>query len=127
MKPCSTVLLLGPCLALSAWSQITPLPPVQQPLSQVKQFLGLTDAQLTAIFQNNSDYNTFSFQQQRLIFRAQTQIAVETARDTVDPMALGTLYAGIEYACRELRDRAAASQKQNLSILTDTQKAKLNI
>src|SRR5258706_158135 len=86
IKPCSTVLLLGPCLALSAWSQINPLPPIQPPLSQVKQFLGLTDAQLTAIIQNNSDYNTFSFQQQRLIFRAQTQIAVETARDPLDPM-----------------------------------------
>ena len=42
-------------------------------------------------------------------------------------MALGTLYAGIESACRELRDKAAAIRQQNISILTDAQRAKLNV
>src|SRR5947207_9553497 len=42
-------------------------------------------------------------------------------------MAVGTLYTGIESACRDLRDKAATSQKQNLSILTAAQKAKLNV
>jgi hypothetical protein len=117
-------LVFVPFLAVSAWSQTTTFP---QPLSQVRQFLGLTDSQVTAILQNNQAYNSFSFQQQQAIQHAQSQIAVETAQDPLDPIALGTLYAGIESACRELRDRAATTQKQNISILTDVQKAKLNM
>jgi hypothetical protein len=127
MKPFFTVLIICPYFALSAWSQTTTLPPPQQALPQVRQFLGLTDSQVTTILQNNSDYNAFSFQQQRQIQNAQAQIARETAQDQLDPMALGILYAGIEGACRDLRDAAATSQRQNLSILTDAQKAKLNV
>jgi hypothetical protein len=127
MKPFFTVLLLCPYLAVSAWSQTTTFPTPQQPLSQVKQFLSLTDSQVSAIVQNNNDYNTFSFQQQQTIQHAQAQIAVETAKDQLDPVAIGTLYAGIESACRDLRNKAASSQTQNVSILTDAQKAKLNM
>jgi len=124
MKPFLAALVLCPWLAVS---QTTPLPPPQQPLSQVKQFLGLTDAQVTAILQNNNELSRFSFEQQRQIQNAQIQISVETAKDQIDPMALGTLYAGIESACRDLRDKAANSQKQNVSVLTDAQKVKLNM
>ena len=124
MKPFFPTLLLCSWLALSAWSQTTTFP---QPLSQVRQFLGLTDSQVTAILQNNQAYNDFSFQQQQAIQHAQSQIAVETAQDSLDPIALGTLYAGIESACRDLRSKAATSQTQNISILTDAQKAKLNM
>jgi hypothetical protein len=136
MKPFVKVLVLCPCIVFSVWSQTTTLPTPGLPCNalsgcpavfpMLRQFLGLTDAQVSVILKENSDYNTFSFQQQRQIQNAQSQIAVETAKDQLDPMALGTLYAGIESACRELRDRAATSQKQNLSILTDAQKAKLN-
>jgi hypothetical protein len=125
MKRFLTALVLFSCLALAAWSQT--LPPPQQALSQVRQYLDLTDSQVTAILQNNSDYNIFSFQQQRQIQNAQSQIAIETAKDPLDPMAIGTLYAGIESACRDLRNKAAASQTQNISILTDAQKAKLSV
>jgi hypothetical protein len=122
-----TALVLASCLAFSAWSQTTTLPPPQQALSQVRQYLGLTDSQVTAILQNNSDYNTFSFQQQDQIRQAQSQIAVEIAKDPLDPPTIGNLYAGIETTCRGLRDKAAVAQQQNISILTDTQRAKLNM
>jgi hypothetical protein len=69
-------LVLYPWLTLSAWSQTTTFP---QPLSQVQQFLGLTDSQVSAILQNNQAYTEFSFQQQQAIQHAQSQIAVETA------------------------------------------------
>src|ERR1700730_13616021 len=120
------VLILSPCLALSAWSQISPtLPP--QPLPELQQFLGLTDSQSTAIFQNNNDYEKFTFQQQQQIQQAQFQIAIETAKAQLDPMAIGTLYAQIETTCRSFRDKAAAVQQQNIAVLTDAQKAKLNV
>jgi hypothetical protein len=41
-------------------------------------------------------------------------------------MTLGNLYASIETACRALRDKAAMVQQQNISVLTDLQKSKLN-
>lgn len=122
MKPFLTLPVLAFWLALPSWSQLPP-----QPLSPVQQYLGLTDAQVAAIRQNNNDYNTFSFAQQRLIQNAQHEIATETAKDQLDPLAIGTLYAGIENACRDLRDKAAAAQQQNVAILTDAQKVKLNL
>jgi hypothetical protein len=122
MKPFFIVLVLCSWLAPSAWSQLPP-----QLLSPVQLYLGLTDAQSAAIRQNNNDYNTFSFAQQHLIQNAQFEIATETAKDQLDPLAIGTLYAGIENACRDLRDKAAAAQQQNISVLTDAQKVKLNL
>src|SRR5260370_41010 len=97
-----------------------------QQVLEVQQEFGRTLFQAKAILQNNNDYNAFSSQQQRQIQNAQSQIAVETAKDSLDPMAIGTLYAGIESACRDLRDKEATFQKQNISILTDAQKLKLN-
>ena len=127
MKHFLVAFVLCPLLALSALPQTTTFPSPQQPLSQVQQFLGLTDSQVSAILQNNNDYNSFSFQQQQTIQHAQSQIAVETAKDQLDPLAIGTLYAGIESACRDLRDKAAAVQQQNVSLLSDAQKSKLNM
>ncbi len=120
-------LLITFCIAASAWPQINPLPlpPSQQAFPQLKQYLTLTDAQISAIVQNNADYNAFSLQQQRQIQNAQLQISVETARDPLDPMAIGTLYAGIESACRELKDKAASALRLNVGILTDAQRVKL--
>jgi hypothetical protein len=119
-------LVLCSWLAISAFSQTT-FPSPQTPLSQVQQFLGLTDSQVSAIIQNNNDYNTFSFQEQQTIQHAQSAIAVEIAQDQLDPVAIGNLYAGIESACRDLRSKAATVQQQNVSVLTDVQKAKLNM
>jgi hypothetical protein len=126
MNRLSRVLIFCPFLALSAWSQISPtLPP--QPLPELQQFLGLTDTQSTAIFQNNSDYEKFTFEQQQQIQQAQSQIAIETSKAQLDPTAIGTLYAQIETTCRSLRDKAAAVQQQNIAVLTDAQQAKLNM
>jgi hypothetical protein len=96
------------------------------PLSQVRQYLGLTDDQVNAILQNNNDYNNYSFQQQGQILQAQSQIATETAKDTLDPMAIGVQYVTIENICRGLRAMAASSQQQNIAVLTDAQMVKLN-
>ena len=122
-----SILTVVPFLALSALAQTTTFPQPQPPLYQVKQFLALTDAQVAAILKNNTDYNNFSFQQQQTIRNAHAEIAVETAKDQLDPLSIGVLYAGIESACRDLRNRVAAVQQQNVALLTDVQKAKLNV
>jgi hypothetical protein len=115
------------CFSLAASSQQpVALPPSPQALPQVRQYLGLTDDQVTAILQNNSDYNAASAQQQSQIRQAQSQIAVETAKDTLDPMAIGVQYTNIETICRGLRTQAASTQQKNISLLTDDQKIKLS-
>jgi hypothetical protein len=121
MKPFLVALVLCPLLATSALSQAPP-----QPLS-LQEFLGLTNDQVKAIVQNNNDYNAFSSQQQDQIQQAQLEIPVETAKDPLDPMALGALYAGIETSCRAMRNKASSLQQQNVSVLTDAQKAKLSV
>jgi hypothetical protein len=114
-------------IVASAWAQSLPTPVPFQPLGQVQQYLQLTDAQLQTILTNNGDYNQFAMTQQSRISQLQTEIATETAKDTLDPMALGTLYAEIETICRDLKNQAGTYQQKNTSVLTDPQKAKLQV
>jgi len=125
MKLSSSVVLA--VLAASAWAQTVPNPWFYQPLGQVQQFLQLTDSQLQTVLTNNGDYNQFAMTKQTRISQLQSEIATETAKDTLDPMALGIGYAEIETICRELRDQATAYQTKNTAILTDLQKAKLQV
>lgn len=124
----STTLVLS-LFAASAWGQTVtvPNPWFYQPLGQAQQFLQLTDSQLQTILTNNNDYNQFAMTKQTRISQLQAEIAAETAKDTLDPMALGTRYAEIETTCRELKDQATAYQTKNTAVLTDPQKAKLQV
>src|SRR5437867_10752431 len=101
MKLSSTATLL--LFATSAWAQTQtfPNPWFYQPLAQAKDFFQLSDAQLQAILTNNGDYNQIAITKQTRISQLQTEIAAETAKDTLDPMALGSRYAEIETICRE--------------------------
>ena len=109
----------------SAWAQLPPI--FFQPLAQIKQFLQLSDAQLQTILADNDDFNRFSADKQNRIRQVQTEIADETGKSPLDPNALGIRYAEIEGICREIKDKAATSQKQNLAVLSDVQKSRLNI
>ena len=55
----------------------------------------------------------------------QTEISQETAKDALDPMALGVRYLEVELICRDITLRTVAIQKTNTEVLTDQQKAKL--
>jgi len=107
-------------LAASSWAQS--LPSLYQPLAQVRTFLQLSDAQLQAILSNNGDCNQLAQTKQ-----AQSEIAIETAKDMIDPMALGVRYAEIETTCRDLKTQATAYQTKNIAVLADPQKAKLQV
>src|SRR5215831_21240883 len=102
----ATLLMIG----ASAWAQ--PNPWLYQPLGQVQQFLQLTDTQLQSILTNNGDYNQFAMTKQTRISQLQSEIATETAKDTLDPMALGTRYAEIETICRDLKSQAGTYQQK---------------
>ncbi len=82
---------------------------------------------MDAMLQNNVDYNTWVSQKQSRIAQVRFEIALETARDTIDPNALGVRYAEIEGICRQMRDKAAELRTNNLSLLTDAQKTRLKV
>ena len=125
MKICLLISLAAVLPVGSAWAQSPPI--FYQPLAQIKQFLQLSDAQLQTILADNDDYNRFTADKQNRIAQVQTEIAAETGKSQLDPNALGIRYAEIEGICREMRDKAATSQKQNLAVLNDVQKSRLNI
>jgi hypothetical protein len=124
MKPLVAALVLWPLLA---YSQMTTLRQPNKPSLNLRQFLDLTDAQLSAILKNNGEYDTYSFRQQFNFRFVTSQIETETAKTQLDPMVLGTLYADLEDRCRDMRDKATAVQKENISVLSDLQRAKLNV
>jgi hypothetical protein len=113
-------------IAASVWAQPNPFYGYQ-PLGQVKDFLKLSDSQLQTILTNNDDYNRWSSEKQTRIRQVQSEIADETAKDTLDPNALGIRYAEVETICREMKNQATAYQKKNTDALTDPQKSKLKV
>jgi hypothetical protein len=117
MKMCFLI-FLPIAVSGSAWAQ---------PLSQVQQFLQLSDSQLQTILTNNDDYNRWSGDKQNRIRQVQTEIADETRKSPLDPNALGIRYAEIETICREMKDRANESRTQNIGVLNQDQKSKLKI
>jgi hypothetical protein len=116
-----SLLLLG---CISAHAQV--LTGVNAPpYLQVKAYLAFTDAQVSQIVLNLNDYGQLASQRQERIFQVQSEIQQETAKNPLDPVALGIRYAEIEAICRNVKDEAAAAQKRNLALLTDAQVVKL--
>ena len=111
--------------AASASAQLIPLP--YQPLGQVKEFLQLSDAQLQTILKNNNEYGSWSSGKQSRIFQVQAEIAQETAKENLEPMALGVRYTEVELICRDIRQQVTVYQKKNTDVLTASQKAKLKV
>jgi hypothetical protein len=98
-----------------------------QPLSEVKQFLQLTDSQLQTILTNNDEYNRWSSDKQNRVRQVQSEIADETGKSPLDPMALGIRYAEIEAICREMKDRANEYRTRNMDVINQDQKTKLKV
>ncbi len=98
-----------------------------RPYEQLRQFLQLTDSQLQSILTNNGEYNRFVQEKQARIWQVQVEIREETAREPLDPPALGIRYAEIEALCREMKDRADRLRTKNVDLLNADQKTKLKI
>ena len=101
-----------------------PVPAFPQPL---KEYLGLSDTQVAAISKINADFNQFAGEKQRRALQVQQEIAAETAKETIDPMALGVRYLELEAIRRELRDHQATLLQGTVAGLNDAQKAKLKV
>ena len=55
----------------------------------------------------------------------QSEIADETVKEALDPVALGVRYVELEVICREMKNQMAVYQKKNIGGLTVAQQAKL--
>lgn len=108
------LLLLAP-----AWGQVV------RPVSVLQRYLELADSQVETILRNNEDYNRYSREKQNRIAQVQSEIAEETAKESLDPAALGIRYAEIEVHCRQLKEEAARTRNLNMAALSDAQKTKL--
>jgi hypothetical protein len=117
------IVLLVSLLASALFSQIlggiTQFPP------QLKQYLELTDAQAGSIIRLNSSFQTFQFEKGRRMAQVQLELAEETAKAAIDPMALGVRHLELEAIRRALQaeqDRIAAAIQ---NVLTPAQKTKV--
>ncbi len=118
-------LLLVFTLVASVWGQ-GPIFIEQRPfLVQIREYLALTEAQFNRIQQQNSDFSRWSQTQSQRIFEVQREISVETARQPLDPVALGLRYAEVETIRRAIAERRAKLVPENVAVLTDLQKMKL--
>ena len=102
-------------------------PTFYQTLGQVKEFLQLSDSQVQSIFTNNDEYGRWALGKQSRIRQVQTEIAQETVKQNLDPMALGVRYTEIELICRDIRQQVPVYLKKNTDVLTESQKAKLKV
>lgn len=114
-------ILLGLLLFAGAlYSQSSAAPPT------LAQYLGLTDAQVQAISEVSQSYSGFSSQKAERAWTVRTELTQETAKETLDPMALGLRYLELEAIHRALVSENAAAVKKVQALMTPEQIAKLN-
>ncbi len=115
------ILAIGNCMG-----QAVPKIPSSQ-YEALKQLLGLTDDQISKMIQVQTENAMFAEGRQRRSFHVNGEIDEETAKASVDALALGVRYLELEVICREMRDAAAKIPKKNLALLTDGQRVKLKV
>lgn len=117
------ILLLSALLASSLSAQITRInfgfP------AQLKEFLELTDTQVTALNQLNdrlTDYEGSKLERSAIV---QFEINQENARPTIDPAALGVRYRELELIRRDVESERSRTRAESQAVLTAAQKTKL--
>lgn len=121
IAPLSLFIFLG--FAGTAPAQISSRP--YQLLANLQEFLQLSDTQVETILTNNNEFNRWSLTKQARVNQVQGEIAAETVKEALDPMALGVRYVELEAICRQFKTQVAVYQQKNIDSLTPPQKAKL--
>ncbi|MFN0101093.1 MAG: periplasmic heavy metal sensor [Bryobacteraceae bacterium] len=110
--------------AASVWAQGGVQLPGRFP-AQIREYLGLTEAQQEKIQQQNEAFFRYTRARSQRIYAVQREITVETAREPLDPAALGVRVAEVESIRREIAERNARLIADNLLALSEAQKTKL--
>lgn len=130
MKPTGVFLVL--LFALTLPAQVPgPVPsptPAPAPFpTALRLYLELTGAQEETIRNLNGDYNRLAATKMRRASQVQQEIMEETAKEPLDPMALGIRYAEIESIRRQLAQEQSRLRGRLQEALTPAQRAKLKI
>ena len=91
----------------------------------IRLFLDLSDSQVQTIQQQNADLGRFAAGKSIRASQVQQEIAQETARPGLDPLALGLRYTELEVIRRELQDEFRRTRDRIRQALTEPQRAKL--
>jgi len=100
-------------------------PPVAAFPAAIRLFLDLSDSQVQTIQQQNADLGRFAAGKSLRASQVQQEIAQETARPGLDPLALGLRYTELEVIRRELQDEFRRTRDRIRRALTEPQRAKL--
>ena len=92
----------------------------------LKNYLELTDQQVSQILAKNQQLGDFRSAKMQRQFAVQFEIAQETKRTVVDPMAIGVRYLEIETIRRELETEAKKNLSEIQALLTPNQRTKLS-
>jgi hypothetical protein len=98
---------------------ITAFPP------QLKQYLVLTDEQVAQILDLSRKLTEFQTSKLQRQAQLSLEIARESAKETLDPMALGIRYMELEAIRRQISDEQRKTGEQARALLNDVQKGKV--
>ena len=117
------ILLLSLICAAPAWCQMGG-PAAQFPV-QLREFLDLTNQQVGSINQTNLRLREFANTKSVRRAQVQSEIAQETGRPVMDPMALGVRYRELELIRREVDAEQTRVRTELVAGLTAAQRTRL--
>lgn len=100
-------------------------PAPQSPFPKIAEYLQLSATQRSSILLNMDELERSWRNRTAQVVRLTHDAAAETAKPTLDELALGRVYAAIEEHCRGARDDEKRTRNLNLSVLTDPQRNQL--
>lgn len=105
-----------------AQAQRIPMPP---PSSELDRYLEITPDQNRLLAENLAAYTSWSRDKSSRLNQVRQEIAMETAKDQLDALALGMRYVEVEAICRQDREKQQELRRNNINVLTMAQKAKM--
>ena len=111
----------------SLWSQTIPGSRVFPIPLELRQYLELSDPQVASLIDLATRFRTSQTIRQGRILEIGFEIRLETAKDTIDPNALGLRYREIELINREMEADRPKNRAEMVAVLTPAQRAKLTV
>ncbi len=125
MKTVSIVALFLAASLLSAQGMAPGAPGPAAFPAALRLFLDLSDQQVIAIQNLNLEFSRFVNTKERRVQQVRFEIAQETAKQPLDPMALGLRYAEIETIRRQVEEEETRLRARIQQLLNDAQRARL--
>jgi hypothetical protein len=91
----------------------------------LQQYLAITAAQTASMNAINQEYNDWARDKVARIYQVELEINDETAKNVLDPLALGIRYAEIQAICRDAKEKANIAVQKAKGVLTEEQKTKI--